>query len=327
MGELRKVQCTPSGTFFVCLPKAWAEHHGLKRGAVVSVVETSDGRLTIDAKYGASPAPRSVTLKPSSFLGREIIGSYLHGFDIIRIEAKERISFEIRNMVKQTVARLIGLEIVEEDYASIVLQCLLEPSSFPPEKILRRSYAITASMHRDVVNAFLDGDVQLARNVVARDDENNRLYFLLVRILRTIIQDSSLSEKLGTNAIECLDYRLAASMVEAIGDECVRAALKTIDLKSTKVSDDLKKVFMEFHTVCFKAHEEAINAFFSGDIASAENVRDMREKIEKAFSNIEKIARSQTLDIVPQILAIASFLRQVYEHSVDIADLVMPKRT
>jgi phosphate uptake regulator len=326
MSELRKVQCTPGGTFFVCLPKSWAEQRGLKRGSIVGVTEMADGGLLIDTKYGAEPSPRIITLKSSPYLGREIVGKYLLGFDIIRVEAKERISFEVRDAIKKAVSRLIGLEIVEEDYASIILQCLLEPSGFPPEKILRRGYAIAAGMHRDIVNSFLDGDVQLAKSVIARDDEGNRLYFLLVRILRTIIQNPSLSEKLGTSPIECLDYRLAASLVEAIGDECVRVAMKTVELKGAKLSEDFKKAFVDFHTSCFEAHEISLKAFFSGDIALAEDVRNMREKIETAFTHIEKVARAQSLDIVPQILAVASFLRQIYEHSVDIADLVVPKK-
>jgi phosphate uptake regulator len=326
MGELRKVQRTPGGTFFVCLPKSWAEHRGLKRGSVVAVTEAIDGRIMIDTEYAAVPSPRTITLKPSSYLGREIIGKYLLGFDIIRVEAKDRINFEVRDAVKKTVSHLIGLEIVEEDYASIILQCLLEPSGFPPDKILHRSYAIAAGMHRDVVNSFLNGDIPLAKSVMARDDEGNRLYFLLVRILRTIIQNPSLSEKLGISPIECLDYRLAASLVEAIGDECVRVALKAIELKGIKLSEDLKKVFVDFHASCFEAHEKALKAFFAGDMALAEDVRDMRAKIEKTFTCIEKVTKEQSLDVVPQILAVASFLRQIYEHSVDIADLVVPKK-
>lgn len=326
MGELRKVQRTQSGTFFICLPKPWAEHHGLKRGSVVAINETSDSRLLIDPKYDVEPSPHTITLRPGSYLSREIVGRYLLGFDIIHVEAKKRISFEVRDMVKKTVSRLIGLEIVEEDYSRIVLQCLLEPSGFPPEKILRRSYAIAAGMHRDMVNALVDGDLHLAKSVIARDDEVNRLYFLLVRILRTVIQTPGLSEKLGVRPIECLDYRLAASLVEAIGDECVRAALKTVELKGTKLTEDLKKLLVDFHMVCFEAHENALKAFFTGAIDLAESVRDMWEKIEKTFANIEKVARAQSLDIVPHILAVASILRQVYEHSVDIADLVMPKK-
>lgn len=326
MGELRKVQQTPSGTFFVCLPKPWAESHGLKRGVVVSVTETSDGRLLVDTEYGVEPSPRSVTLKPGPYLNREIIGKYLLGFDIIKVEAKDRISFEVRDTVKNATSRLIGLEIVEEDYSRIVMQCLLEPSSFPPEKILRRGYTIAAGMHRDVVNSLIDGDVHLAKSIIARDDEVNRLHFLLVRILRTIIQNPNLSEKLGVSLIECSDYRLVASLVEAIGDECVRLAMKVTELKGVKLAEDLKKIFVDLHTASFDAHENALKAFLSGDIGLAENVRLMRGKIEKMFADIEKITKAQSLDVVPHILATASILRQIYEHSVDMADLAMPKK-
>jgi phosphate uptake regulator len=162
---------------------------------------------------------------------------------------------------------------------------------------------------------------------MARDDEGNRLYFLLVRILRTIIQNPSLSEKLGVSPIECLDYRLAASLVETVGDECVRVALKTVELKGTKLNQDLRKLFVNFHMVCFEAHENALTAFLTGDIGLAEKVRSMRDKIEKEFTDIEEVVRAQSLDVVPHILAVASFLRQIFEHSVDIADLALPKET
>lgn len=326
MSEMRKIQRTPGGTFFVTVPKSWAERHGLQRGTLVFLSETSDGRLLVDPKYGVEPSPRTITLRPGPYLSREIVGKYLLGFDIIRVEAKRNISFEVRDVVKKTVSRLIGLETVEEDYSGIVLQCLLDPSGFPPEKILRRSYAIAAGMHRDVVNALVDGNMQLAKSVIARDNEVNRLYFLLVRILRTVIQNPSLSGNLGVRPIECLDYRLAASLVEAIGDECVRAALKIVELKGMKLDEDLKKLLVDFHTTCFGSHENALKAFFTGDVGLAESVRNRREKIEKILSNIEKVARAQSLDVVPQILAVASILRQIYEHSVDIADLVMPKK-
>jgi phosphate uptake regulator len=326
MSELRKVQRTPGGTFFVCLPKSWAEQYGLRKGSILALSETGEGKLVVDAKHGVEPSPRVVTLKPGPYLGREIIGTYLLGFDAIRVEGKDRISFEMRDIVKNTVSHLIGLEIVEEDFAGIVLQCLLEPSGFPPEKILRRGYTIAASMHRDVAKAFVDGDVALAKSVMARDDESNRLYFLLVRILRTIIQNPSLSEKLGVGPIECLDYRLAASLVEAIGDECVRLSTKTVELDGEKLDENLRKQFLALHAICFEAHEEALKAFLTGAIDLAEKVRGMRDRVEKEFAKLEEVARAQSLDIVAQILSAASFLRQIYEHSVDISDLTVPKK-
>jgi phosphate uptake regulator len=323
MGELRKVQRTPTGTFFVCLPRAWAEQHGLKKGNLVELGETGDGKLLIDPKYNVEQLPRVATLNAGPYLRREIIGRYLLGFDIIRIEAKERIDVDVRNIVKTTVSSLIGLEIVEETYSQIVLQCLLEPSGFPPEKILRRNYAIVAGMNRDVANSFIDGDLQLAKSVIARDDESNRLYFLLVRILRTIIQNPSLSEKLGITPIECVDYRLAASLIEAIGDACVQVAAKTIELNGGKPSEELRKLLVGLQAICYEAHEQALKSFVNKDIALAENVRNMHEKIETVFTDIEKVAKDQPLEVMPQILAASSFLRQIYAHSVDLADLVV----
>jgi phosphate uptake regulator len=326
MSEPRKVQRTAGGTYFVCLPKSWADRYGVHKGGVIGLSETSDGKLIIDTKFGAEQSPRTVSLEPGPHLSREIIAKYLLGFDIIRVEGKKRIGFDIRDAVKNTVRHLVGLEIVEEDHAGIVLQCLLEPSGFPPEKILRRGYSIAAGMHRDVINAFVEGDVQLAKSVMARDDEGNRLYFLLVRILRTIIQNPSLSEKLGVGPIECLDYRLAASLVEAIGDDCVRTAQKTIELGGKGLEKEMGRLFMNLQSLCLEAHDKALNAFLVGDVELAEDVRSMRARIEKEFDGVEEQAQSHSVDFVPQILAVASFLRQIYEHSVDISDLAVSKK-
>jgi len=323
--ELRKVQRTPGGTFFVCLPKSWAEQHGLKRGSVVAIGESSDGRLFIDPSSGTAPSPQTIVLKPGRYLDREIVGKYLLGYDIIRVEAKNRISFEVRETVKRAARRLVGLEIVEEDYASIVLQCLLEPSSFPPEKILRREYAIVAGMHKDIVNAFVDGDLPLAKGVISRDDEVNRLYFLLVRVLRTIIQKPSLGIKLGVKPIDCLDYRLVANLVETIGDECVHIANRLLELGGKKLSPQLAKAFIDFNLLVSQARENSFTSFLTGDVSLAESVKHMRGKIEKTFEMIEPGVKAEPVDVVANFLGVAAGLKQIYEHSVDIADLAMPK--
>ncbi|MEM0216370.1 MAG: PhoU domain-containing protein [Candidatus Bathyarchaeia archaeon] len=325
MGEIRKVQQTPGGTFFICIPKGWAERYGLKRGSTVMISETSDGKLLIDPEYGAVPLPRSITLKPTLHLSREIIGKYLLGFDIIRVENKH-ISFEVREEVKRTASRLVGLEIIEENHSKIVLQCLLEPTSFPPDKILRREHSLVASMHQDVLKALIEGDVSLAKSIIARDEEVDRLYFLLIRILRTIIQNPSLSEKLGVCLIDCLDYRLAASLVENIGDECVRIACKVVALNGQKISNNIMELLLKFHKLCFSAHENAVRALLTGNVPLALTVSEMSKEVEAIFNELEKNAKAQDPSILPNLLAALSALKQIYAHGADIADLVMPRK-
>jgi len=323
--ELRKVQRTSGGTFFICLPKSWAEKNGIKKSSLIAVSENANGRLAIDPKYDVEHTPQVAVVKPSSFLNREIVGKYLLGYDAIRVEAKDRISHEDREQVKMASSRLIGLEIVEEDYTQILMQTLLEPSAYPPEKILRREYSIASGMHRDAVSAFINGDVHLAKNVVVRDDEVNRQYFLLVRILRTVIQNPSLSEKLRILPIDCLDYRLTASLVESIGDMSTQIAGKTMRLKEEKLTKEVSNALSKFHKLAFEAHENALTALFTHDVALAESVRTMRENISTIFHDTESVISTQPVDVAPHALAVASLVSRIYENSIDIADLVMSK--
>lgn len=325
--ELRKVQRTGGGTFLVSLPKSWAERNGLDRGSLVAISEKVNGSLTIDPRYGVERAPQVAVIKPTPYLGREIIGWYLLGSDIIRVEAKERISLNDRERVKQMSTRLVGLEIIEEDYSRIVMQCLLEPSAFPPEKILRREYSIASSMHRDAVTALIEGDIYLAKNVVARDDEVDRLYFLLVRILRTVIQKPHLSEKLGILPIDCLDYRLAASLVELIGDQSTQIAENAIKLEGAKITKDLSQRLISFHKLAYKSHENAIRALFARDLSLAESIKTRRETVLNTLHEIETIVHAQPIKFAPYILAASSSIERIYDYSIDIADLGMPRPT
>ena len=323
--DLRKVQRTSGGTFFVCVPKEWAERSGLQRSSVVAVSEMADGRLCVDPKYDVERVPQVAVVKPSVYLDREIVGKYLLGYDVIRVEAKDRISPVDRERVKQASSRLVGLEIIEEDYSKIVMQCLLEPSTFPPEKALRREYSIASDMHRDAVTALVEGDVHLAKNVIARDNEVNRLYFLLVRSLRTVVQNPGLSEKLGVLPIDCLDYRLMASLVESIGDRSVQIAGKVIKLKGVKLPKELLQLVLRFHRLVYEAHEKALRAVFSRNVSVAESVRNERENVLSVFGEVEAAMGGLSVEVATHVLAVASLMNRIYDNSVDIADLVMPK--
>jgi len=323
--ELRKIQRTRGGTFFVTLPKEWALKNGITRGSVVYTSITSNGRLIIDPRYDLKPTPLAITIKPSPYLSREIIGKYLLGYDTIRISAKDRITIEQREIVKKTVSRLIGLEIIEENHANIIIQCLLQPTALPPEKILRREYLISSGMLQDSMSAFLQGDIQLAKSVIARDNEVDRLYFLVVRILRTIIQNPQLSEKLEVYPIDCLDYRLTASLVESVGDQASQIAEHTIELKETKLPHNLITALQSLHKSVIESYQEAVAAFFSRSISLAESVRDKREEVENLCENAESACTKLPTETYQRVISVISLINRVYDHSVDISDLTIPR--
>ncbi|KYH41754.1 MAG: PhoU family protein [Candidatus Bathyarchaeota archaeon B26-2] len=323
--DLRRTQVTRGGTFFITLPKDWALRNGLTRGSLIAASETADGRLILDPKYDVERAPAVATIEPGPYIDREIIGKYLLGYDIIRIEAEDRISLEYRDRIKRSSSKLIGLEIIEEDYSRIVMQCLLEPSALPPEKVLRREHSITSSMHRDAVTALIEGDSQMARSVIARDNEVDRLYFLLVRILRTIIQNPGLSERLEVHPIDCLDYRLVASLVESVGDQSTQIAEQAVQVGDIELAGEVSQSLLNLHLAVHEAYEDAVNAFLLRNISVANSVRDRQAKIEALYDEVESVASTQPAEIARLLLSVASLINRVYDHSVDIADLTMPR--
>ena len=323
--ELRKVQETGGGTHLISVPKDWAKRSGLGKGSLVAMSVSDDGCLIVDPRYNLTRDVETVTIRPSPYLEREITGRYLLGYDIIQVEAERRILASDRDRVKQAVQRLIGLEIIEEDSSKIVLQCLLEPSNFPPEKILRREDLIASGMFKDVIVALHEGDQHLARNVVERDDEVDRLYFLLVRLLRTTILNPRLTEKLGISLIDCLDYRLVASLVESVADCSVDIAGSVLKIPDVQIPPEFTGPLGDLGVAVHDIHEKAMRAFFSKDLGLAEETKALRSQAIYSSHQLNSTLVDHVSNLTTRVSEILSSFGRVCDYSVDISDLVMAK--
>lgn len=322
--ELRHVQ-ESGGTYFVSLPKDWATRVGVRKGAVLAVMEEQDGCLTLDARYDLRRSPPPATVVPSPHLNRELTGKYLLGADSILIQSGNRLTPEVSEIVRQTARRLIGLEIVEEDSQRILLQCLLDPSTFPPQRVLRREYLFAAGMHRDALSAVDEGDAGLAKAIVERDDEVDRLYFLLVRLLRTEVLNPHLSGKMGIPLIDCLDYRIVASYVEAIGDCAVKIARSVVEFGGFGLPSELLNLLKEVGEQSYGMHDVAMKAIFSNDLGLVDTVLQANLKFRALLKKIDASLSGKPATVVAYCSAVASGLMSVADCAVDLADIVMPR--
>ena len=322
--DLRKVQET-GGTFLISLPRGWAQRNGVDRGSLVSVIETDNGRLIIDPKYELKKNVEAAELSPSPYLRREITGKYLLGFDVIKIVGKTRLPPETSERVRETIQGLIGLEIVEEDADKIVLQFLLEPALFTPERILRREYLFASSMHKDVMTSLFERDVSLASAVLKRDDEVDRLYLLLVRLLRTVLQNPRLSEKMGVSMIDCLDYRMIASHVEAIGDHSCKIALDVVEFSRVSIPEDVSHYIRQVSDTAYGMHETAMQAVFSKTYGSIDAVAKGRLEVQSRLDEVEKLLVEAQPEVAAFVSSVSFSLRRICDASADIADIVLPR--
>jgi len=130
--------------------------------------------------------------------------------------------------------RLVGMEIVDEDSSNVNVHFLLDATTLSPEKILKRMSSIALGMFRDTLNTLTSNDKSVLQTIPNRDDEIDRQYFLLVRLIRTTMVDKKLANALNLENIDILDYRIAANLLEAAGDTMVDLAKSISELALMK---------------------------------------------------------------------------------------------
>ena len=321
--ELRKLQRTPDGTFLVTIPKAWAKRVGLGPGSVVSYEERQDGRLLLSPKIDEERAPLEVVLEASPFVRREIIERYLLGYDIIRVQSKDNLSPEIREEVRRTTKRLVGLEVLEEDSKRVVLQCLVEPSLLNPERILRRLEMLSMPMQLDAVQSFISSNDELSKGVVERDEEVDRWYFLLVRLVRAAISDTYLLEKIKVSSVDCLDFRLLASYIENFADYAVTVAENTQPKVAVPKEEQimLERIGHAVNTM----YKDAVGSVLSRDLKLASSVAPRFKEAKKQLAEAEAKVAGSSRPLVNHLVAVIIALNRMCEISVDISDLTITR--
>ncbi len=328
--EFRKLHVTRSGSYLVSLPKRWVTRVGLKSGSLVEVLEIGDGSLLVKPKITEEEERQTVAvIELSDVVGREVLGNYLLGADVIRIKSPHRITLSQREKIKEVLAMLTGIEIVEEKPQEIVLQCLLSPLAIPIKTLLRRASILAFQMHTDAITALKEHDYELAGSVINRDSDLNKIYFLIVRQLRAIIQNPSLSEKAEVSLMETLDYRLVARALESIGDQAVSIARNVISLKDKEVKPEVLDKIVKLSELIKQMQEKAMQSLFNADIKQAEIL--VRLKMGQETLNMiedlnQEVIKEQS-PVAVHLSEILTSLRRIRENCIDIADLVIRKPT
>ena len=331
--DVRKLQKTGGATFLISLPKEWITKNELSQGDPVAIFETNEGTLIIDPKYTEREElkrtiiniPKSSQPNAGFDLGREITAAYLFGYDEIIIASDKNISLDQRESVKKTIQKLIGIEIIAETSKNISLQCLLKTTALALNKSLERIYRIASQMHKDSITALIDRDQKLAKLVIERDDEVDRLYFLTVRQIRAAIQDPKIAKKIETSAIECLDYRVIAKSIEFLADLATDIAERSLKLGDIKLEKPISELIAETSDIALEMSAKAMDALKSHSMKLAIDVIDHhRPKIlEKIDFTRGQLKKEEYGPSAVHIEAILDNLDRISEVGVDIADLIM----
>jgi phosphate uptake regulator len=326
MNQIRKVLEMGGGTFLVSLPKSWAKKNGVGKGTLISIEEVSPRKLLIgpidNISENSSETIVEYTNRDFEDVVNDLTGKYLLGFDIIKVESKTPIERQHAAKIKEAARRLIGLEIVDEDSKRIVFQFLLEEKGFEPEKLVRRMAKITEGMLKDITEGCISGDTSLFQAVGERDDELDRLYFLLVRAIRSASVRADILESYGLTVTDLLDYRVLASYLESIGD-----ASNYLANWLEKISDRalIKKISSTISHLLLM-HDRSIMLFILGRKKEYQrsSYQEIKKTSELIASKIGEIA--EEIEGKREFVEVLGTISRLSNIFVDIADLTIPSQ-
>ena len=318
---IRRLQRIGSSTL-VSLPKDWVDSNKLTKNAEVEI-ETGQNSITITANKETRPSKEIVISYPlpeEENIVADLTGAYLLGYDVIVIKGKTSIPIGDREKIRNSMRRLVGMEIVEEDATAINMQFLLDATTLNPQKILKRISNIALGMFNDTISGLVDEDRSNLRTIANRDDEVNRQYFLLVRLIRSTMIDKRLASAFNLENIDILDYRVAANLLEGAGDTVVELANS---LYSTSVSKTyLKKIYDT--TKNFELMEaKSIDGFINNDRKQAIEAITLHKQFEEKIQSI-KLSLENKKQIPIDYLDLVYMFERVERSWADIADLVKP---
>jgi len=208
---IRKIQQI-GNTFYISLPKEWIAKLNINKGDEINLIIKENGEITIcPAKESKEEKIADIEYDKKN-ISRKIISYYLLGYDTIKIYSKTGLTNHEIEEILEIAKKLSGIEVVEESRNLIVLQTIVNESSIDPIKLLFRINSIASVLYVDALKSY--NDVNYLNRLLEREVEIDRLYFLFVRQIRSLITKPVLMNKQNLTMINCMDLSWSARFLK-----------------------------------------------------------------------------------------------------------------
>ena len=330
--EPRKVQKVGQSTLSVSLPMAWTKKVGIQKGDLVFISEESDSALRLTTEPGKTENDVEYVVNVdrcdnTKVLARVIVGNYVLGRSLIRVESNRRLMREQIESIREVTHRLLGIGIIEESDRHLLLQCSIDPKKFPLETVVRRLYVLTSIMFRETLDSIVDGDLELAKDAITREYEADTIYWLLARLLASAQQSRAVADSIGIeDPMDIVQHSIIAWYLEMIGDRVTHIASNVIQLQDVReVADStLIERLNQIGVIAFNMFDKAVSSIFDGNLTIASDAVDMYDTIEREESTLMKrFHNGSSPELAAIISEIAWDFKIIAEHSSAIAEIAI----
>ncbi|HUI38008.1 MAG TPA: phosphate uptake regulator PhoU [Thermoplasmata archaeon] len=324
----RRIQKTGGSTFIVSLPKSWVVSRGLGAGDVLVFTPRPDGSITIYPEDAPRPegVRRTVLVTNEAneqHFFRLLVAEYIAGAPLLELRTNGRMSARTRNVVRGFAQRMIGPEILEETADSVVLQDVVGSNPLPIPSVIRRMHQMVKAMHLDAMAAFKARDASIAKDVVERDWEIDRLHWFVQKQITTALRDARMLTSLGLTLPECATYLLASRALERIADHAVRIAGTVSMLGKEEPPVPLVEELERLQAIGANGLAEALDALESKDLARANSVIDAAEKVARDRERILRELATKRGRVAVSLAYVLESLERSALYAADLAEIAI----
>jgi phosphate uptake regulator len=323
--EIRRVQITGGSSYVITLPKEWIKQTNIKKNDQIGISQQPDGTLIIsptmtDQKIQKIKIFNVNERTNKNFILRQLVGAYIAGYNSIKIVSSEKMPSKIRDSIRKFTQITIGQEVIEETDNSILIKDLLNPLEMPFNSTIKRMHILVKNMHEDSINALISGNKNIHEEISIRDNDVDRLYWLIARQHNILLQNMGLAEKKGITIRMSLAYFLISKKIERMGDHVVKIAQNTTNITSSDLSDKIKTKIQSASDLALDIFNKSIGAFFRKDITESNKNIDYVKNLEDLSEEINKLALNQKGNITQPIGNIVESIKRLGEYAEDISE-------
>jgi len=205
----------------------------------------------------------------------------------------------------------------------VVLKDLLNPLEMPFNNTIKRMYVIVKNMYLDAMNVLETRNTNLADDVAARDNDVDRLHWLVARQTNIILKNANLSRKMAVSTSMVINTYVISRIIERIGDHAVRWVENARKMPEGELPEDLMESVRTASALSLALFDKSIVTYFKSDIREANKNIEQIGTLEAACEKINSLAMNQEPLSAISLRNIAESIRRAGEYSVDISENVI----
>ncbi|MEM4258164.1 MAG: PhoU domain-containing protein [Candidatus Thermoplasmatota archaeon] len=326
--DVRRVQVTGGSSYVMTLPKEWIKSLKIKKNDPLGIFMQSDGTLLITPKMTQESIQKIKEINipeesQQNFLLRRLIGAYIAGFTLIKITTQHRMSPSIRRVIRTFTQMAIGQEVVEETDTMVVLKDLLNPTEMPFDRTIKRMHIIVKGMHEDAIRALQIRNSEIAQEIISRENEVDRLNWLVARQHNILLQNVNLAEKMNITTKFSSTCYLISRIIERIGDHTVKISENIPTVLESNLDKKNMEQIIQAAMLSLEIFNKSITSFFRKDIKASNDNIETVEKLENLCAEINTLALKQRSSVALSVGYLTESIRRIGEYSENISETVI----